>query len=103
MSYKPLVNEEAPPQEAKPNYEVLAAEERARREEIERRLQEKQQEFETRMAEAERARASSYGGGDRSIQPEPTPEQQAAFELGLSEEDTNHILGGNAATIFKIT
>jgi len=79
---KPLIPEETVKTEEAPNYEVLAAEERVRKEAIEARLKEKEAEFDQKMAALAQQRNQVV-----PQQEVATPQQQAAFELGMTEEE----------------
>lgn len=82
--FKPLIEDDQPKEEPKaPNYEVLAAEEKVRREAIEARLAEKEKQWEERQAAIEARMRQPTA----SAAAEPQRQEPEGFDLGMSEEE----------------
>ena len=81
---KPIISDQTETEKpTEPNFEVVAAEEKVRREAIEARLKEKEAEWDRRMAAVESQRQPVV---HQPVQEQPSPEQ-VAYELGMSAEE----------------
>jgi len=86
--YKPLVGNQEKKSEEKPNYEVELAAQKARNEEMEKRMTEKSKEWDERkLAYDEQVKLANMRKDTPPQYQSQQPDQQAMIDLGISKED----------------